>query len=352
MRHRWRPAVAPLMIVCVLLLSGCGVAAGGAREGRNAVLLIPGTTGDGGFFDQATQGLRTGAKRSGWTPRVIETGYEPVKWQPALEDLAGGNDDLVVTGSFAMLDLVEQAAAQYPNKQFVLFDAAADRKRCGGCDNIYSITYRYDETGFLAGALAGLLERTKGIDRIERTGTVGVVGGQDIPVIDEYIRGFKAGVKATAPHVKVLSAYAGSFADPVKGKAVASDMIQQGAEVVFTAAGATDKGVIEAAAAHGVWALGNAAQQAEHPKVRGKDTVLTASDTNIVTSIADAVNAADRGRLPVGTTRTYGVKEGAVQLTDSALYRRVVPVSVRSQLTDVQKDVAAGKYDDVITARD
>lgn len=350
MRHRWRLA-ACLAAAGSFVLSACGAAADSAQAGETAALLLPGTTGDGGFFDQATQGLRTGAEQSGWHGRVVETGYEPIKWQPALEDLAGGNDDVVITGSFAMLELVEQAAARYPDKKFVLFDAAADPKRCGGCDNIYSITYRYDETGFLAGALAGLLERTAGVDRIERTGTVGVVGGQDIPVIDDYIRGFKAGVKATNPDVRVLSAYAGSFADPVKGKAVANDMIQQGAEILFTAAGATDKGVIEAAAAADIWAIGNAAQQAEQPKVRGTDTVLTASDTNIVTSIADAVSQADEGKLPLGRTRTYGIAEGAVRITDTPLYRRVVPHSVRQQLVQVEKDVAGGRYDDVLSAR-
>lgn len=349
MRHRWRLA-ACLVAACSFVLSACGAAAGNAQAGETAVLLLPGTTGDGGFFDQATQGLHTGAERSGWQARVVETGYEPIKWQPALEDLAGGDDAVVITGSFPMLELVEQAAARYPDKKFVLFDAAADPKRCG-CDNIYSITYRYDETGFLAGALAGLLERTSGVDRIDRTGTVGVVGGQDIPVINEYIRGFKAGVKATNPDVRVLSAYAGSFADPVKGKAVANDMVQQGAEILFTAAGATDKGVIEAAANAGVWAIGNAAQQAENPKIRGKDAVLTASDTNIVTSIADTVRQADEGKLPLGRTHTYGVAEGAVQITDSAPYRRVVPRSVRQQLTQVEKDIEAGKYDDVLSAR-
>lgn len=336
------------LAAAALALTACS-AGGGATNTSSAgtvALVIPGTSGDGGFFDQSIQGVKAGADESGWTSQVVEAGYEPTKWEPALNDLASGTDNLVITGSFAMVDLVTQAAAQYPDKQFVIFDSEVDQP------NVYSITYRYDETGFLAGALAGLLEKSTGVERINGSGVVGVVGGQDIPVINEYIDGFKKGVAAVAPDVKVLSAYAGSFSDPVKGKAVADDMINQGAEIVFSAAGATDAGVFEAAADRSVWALGNAAAQANSgATVNGVDAVLTASDTNVVTSLEDAVKKAAAGQLPVGTTQNFGVKDGSVSIIDSSIYERVVPQPIRDQMTQITSDVAAGKYEDVLTGK-
>ncbi len=235
-----------------------------------------------------------------------------------------------------------------------MFDAAVDPTKCTNkCANVYSITYRYDQDGFLAGALAGLLETTPGIERLKRKGVVGVVGGQDIPVIDQYIAGFKAGVKFTAPNVKVLSAFAGSFNDPVKGRAVAADMVNQGAEVLYTAAGATDQGVFEAAAAGDVWAIGNAAGQAQgaSAKVNGKDAVITAADTNIISSLADAVVLEAQGKLPVGTTRSYGVDNGAVSIVDSATYQRVVPAAVRTRITTITQELKDGKHAELLSGK-
>ncbi|WP_028935098.1 BMP family lipoprotein [Pseudonocardia spinosispora] len=339
------------LAVSVALLAGCSSADTGSPPGAGTVgLLIPGTAGDGGFFDQASAGTREGAQAAGWTPKVVEAGYEPTKWQPALDDLSGSNADPVITGTFAMTELVEQAAAQFPDKKFVVFDAQVDAARCG-CTNVYSITYRYDETGFLAGALAGLLTRHAGVDKVKRTGVVGVVGGQDIPVIQDYVRGFEQGVKSVAPEVKVLSAFAGSFSDPVQGKAVAQDMISQGAEVLFAAAGQTDRGVFEAAAGNDIWALGNSTAQARSPQVGGKDTVLTSADTNVAKSIKDAVVASGKGQLPVGTVAAYGVKDGSVSLVRTPLYERVVPADVREKMTQVTADLAAGKYESALVRR-
>lgn len=333
------------------LLAGCASAGSGADPGTGTVgLLIPGTAGDGGFFDQAVAGTREGAQAAGWAPQIVEAGYEPTKWQPALDDLAGSPINPVITGTFAMTELVEQAAARFPDKQFVLFDAQIDAANCGGCTNVYSITYRYDETGFLAGALAGLLEQSQGVEKVRNTGVVGVVGGQDIPVIQAYIRGFEAGVKAVAPQVRVLSAFAGSFSDPVQGKAVAEDMIAQGADILFSAAGQTDRGVFEAAAANGIWALGNSSAQARSPQVGGTDTVLSSADTNVAKSIADAVAAAGAGTLQTGTVVTYGAKDGTVSLVQTPLYERVVPADVRQRMQSVSADLAAGTYEPALAA--
>lgn len=336
-------AVATAAVVALTACSGGGEGTG-ASSGPTVALMIPGTSGDGGFFDQSIEGVNTGATDNGWTAQIVEAGYEPSKWEPALTDLAGGDDALVITGSFAMVDLLQQAAAEYPDKDFVIFDSEVD------APNVYSITYRYDETGFLAGVLAGLLEKAQGVDRIKNTGVVGVVGGQDIPVINQYIDGFKKGVAAVAPDVEVLSAYAGSFSDPVKGKAVADDMVNQGAEILFTAAGATDSGVFESAADNSVWAIGNAAAQANTgAQVNGVDAVLTASDTNVLTSLADAVKLASEDQLPVGQTKSFGVKDGAVSIIDSDTYERIVPQTVRDQVAEYTKQTADGQYEQLLT---
>lgn len=348
MRIRSFAAVFCLAGAATLVLSGCSSSGGGsdaAAATETVAMMVPGTSGDGGFFDQAIAGVQAGAEEIGWDDQIVEAGYEPTRWQPALDDLANGGNNTIITSTFAMVDLLTQAAATFPDKQFAIFDAVVD------APNVYSITYRYDESGFLAGVLAGLLETSQGVERIDNTGVVGVVGGQDIPTINDFIDGFEAGVKSVAPDVTVLKAYAGSFADPVKGKAIAADMIAQGAEVVFTAAGGTDTGVFEAAAEANAWAIGNAEVQTTSPDINGTPVVLTASSTSTLESVKDAVVLAGAGELPVGETRSFGVEDGSIFIVDSELYRQVVPQAIRDQVAAISDGVAAGEYDDVLSGQ-
>lgn len=348
MRTRSFAAAFCLAGAAALVLPGCAGSGGGsdpAGGAQTVAMMVPGTSGDGGFFDQAIAGVQAGAEEVGWDEQVVEAGYEPTRWQPALDDLANGGSSTIITSTFAMVDLLTQAAAKAPDKQFAIFDAVVE------APNVYSITYRYDETGFLAGALAGLLETSQGVERIENSGVVGVVGGQDIPTINDYIDGFEAGVKSVAPDVTVLKAYAGSFADPVKGKAIAADMIAQGAEIVFTAAGGTDTGVFEAAAEGGAWAIGNAEVQTTSPDINGTPVVLTASSTSTLESVKDAVVLAGAGKLPVGETRSFGVADGSIYIVDSELYTRVVPQEIRDQVAQISDAIAAGEYDDVLSGK-
>lgn len=343
MRTRSLTAVLGTAAVAAVALTGCAPDAGSqSDDARTLAMVLPGTAGDGGFYDQAIAGVTAGVAETGWTEQIVEAGYDPSRWQPALDDLANGTNDVIITATFTMVELLTVAAAQHPDKQFAIFDAEVD------APNVYSITYEYDETGFLAGVLAGLLETTEGVDRLTGTGVVGVIGGQDIPTINEYISGFEAGVKSVAPEVRVLKAYAGSFADPVKGKAIASDMVAQGAEILFTAAGGTDIGVFEGAADAGIWAIGNAEVQTANPDVNGVQVVLTASTTSTKASLEDAVKLAGTGELPVGETRSFGVADGSIWIVDSPLYQQVVPQAVRDQVAQITEAVAAGEFEDVI----
>jgi basic membrane protein A and related proteins len=342
---------AGLVATAVLLAAaGCGGDTSGGG-GADVALLLPGTTGDGGFIDSAKAGVESAAAEAGIKAQVVEAGTDPTKWQPALDDLVAGNAKLIVTGSFAMADMIQQAAQANPDKTFVIFDGSVDYGKCP-CDNVYSITYHSTQVGFLGGALAALMASTSGIDKVDPSGTptIGMVGGQEIPVIAEYFQGFKFGAKTVAPDVKVLTTYVGSFSDPVKGKAVAEDMIDQGADVIVAAAGGTDKGVFEAAAAKKLWAIGDDKQQLVDPKVGGVDTILTASVVEVGNSIKRAVIDWHADRLKGGSAGVYGVEDGTVSLVESPLYTSVVPPKIQERIKELVAELKAGKYKEELTA--
>jgi basic membrane protein A and related proteins len=335
---------ASVSLLLVAFGAAGSVAADSARSASPKIaLIINGNLGDGGFFDEANAGVVGAAKKFNLQEKSIETGYDPTKWAPALQDAAAGNYDVIIAGSFGMQQLVEQAAAQHPEKKFVLFDVAYDPKGCNNCKNIYSVIYRYRETGFLAGSLAALMVKAK-LPALGGKTALGFVGGQDIPVIEDYKKGWQLGAKYVLPKVKLYSAFAGSFADPVKGKQLGQNMISSGAAILFTASGATDKGVIQAAATGHSFAIGNSPTQALTPVVNGKLTVVTSSATSVQTSLFDAVKLASAGNLPVGSVRSFGVKQGTNYIVNTPTYRKVVPASIRAQMARIVKLVGQGKF--------
>ena len=96
------------------------------------------------------------------------------------------------------------------------------------------------------------------------TGTIGFIGGQEIDLIKKFEAGYIAGAKAINPDIVVKSQYLGAAGDnaawgsPDKAKEIALAWYKDGADIVYTAAGGSGRGTIEAAveAGDGKWAIG------------------------------------------------------------------------------------------------
>src|SRR5690606_9813865 len=104
-----------------------------------------------------------------------------------------GNNPIVVVG-FSWAGALEKIAAQYPDTQFAIIDMMVDKP------NVRSIVYKEHEGSYLVGVMAALASKT---------GTVGFVGGMDIPLIRKFNCGYVGGVKATKADAKVLVNYTG-----------------------------------------------------------------------------------------------------------------------------------------------
>ena len=104
--------------------------------------------------------------------------------------------------------------------------------------------FKENEGSFLVGVIAGMRAIEDGKD------IVGFVGGMDIPLIHKFEAGYRAGVQYVFPECTIFSDYAGdtpaAFADPAKGKELALAQYDEGAWVIYHAAGFTGAGVFEA----------------------------------------------------------------------------------------------------------
>ncbi len=339
-----------------LLLIGCAGApstpsppAPGGAKPLKAILVLNGTLGDKSFFDSAQRGMDRARQELGVATETIELGWDPAKHRPGLEDVAANKDyDILIVGTFQMAEILADVAAKHPDKKFIIFDTAVDYEKCPNrCSNVYSILYKQNEGSYLAGLYAGLMAR-----RLLPEGSgrpmIGVVGGMDIPVINDFIVGYKQGAKEAGldPDRDVLVQYAGAFNDPAKGKEIAKAMYRQGAVIVFNVAGGTGLGVLEAAAEEGRWSIGVDSDQwfmlkDQKPEVAAR--ILTSMLKNVDNSIYRALRLALEGKVPWGQAEALGIAEGGVGLAKNENYEKLTPEDVKARIEEAEKAILEGR---------
>ena len=116
--------------------------------------------------------------------------------------------------------------------------------------NVRSLVFKEQEGSYLVGIMAGMASQSK---------KVGFVGGMDIPLIRRFGCGYVGGAKA-AGATDVIQNMTGdtpaAWNDPTKGGEIAKTQIDQGADVIYAAAGGTGVGVLQAAADAGKLGIG------------------------------------------------------------------------------------------------
>ncbi len=246
-----------------------------------------------------------------------------------IERMARAGHDPVIAIGFALAPEVERVAALYPHVRFTIVDAVVDRP------NVQSIVFKENEGAYLAGLLAAMASRS---------GTVGFIGGIDIPAIRNFRCGFEHGARSAGKPVQVLSALVGStpaaFNDPERGAQLAEQQIKQGADVVFAAAGGSGLGVYKAAKQRGVLAIGvDRNQNFLYP-----GTMLTSVTKRIDTAVyLAAVEGRDRRN---GSTRPprllLGLKEQGVGWALDRHNRSLVTPAMQARVEAAVRDVASG----------
>lgn len=342
------------IIVTVLLVAVVGVGfvfAGGqgeeAEDGDQlrVVLYVNGTLGDQSFFDSAHRGMQRAIDEFDIVGRTVEGGWDPANWQPDIAQLAEGNWDIVIAGTWQLAEYVAEIAPEHPDKQFITYDTAVNFDQ-GNLDNVYSILYSQNEGSFLAGALAAMLTTRSDMDRINEEKVIGFVGGQDIPVINDFRVGYEQGARYIDPEVQVLATYVGSFSDPARGKELGLAQIEQGADIVFGVASESGLGVIEAAHERSHYAIGVDSDQ--YQLLRETDeqearAIVTSMMKNVDNSIYRAIRLHREGELPYGEAEVLGLQENGVGLARNENFDRIVPDEVVERIDELIEQVENGE---------
>jgi basic membrane protein A len=299
-----------------LALSACGsTSTSGSSDSKGdkglAIAYDVGGKGDQSFNDAAYAGLEQAKKEFGYQTADLEPteGETDADKEQRLVSLAKQGYNPVIGVGYAYASAIKGASEKFPDTTFGIVDDATINSK-----NVADLVFSEEQASYLAGVAAA---------KSTKSNVVGFVGGVDIPLIHKFQAGFEQGVKDTDPKVKVLSQYLtqtaeeGGFSSPDKGKTAAEGQIEKKADVVYAAAGLSGQGVIEAAAANKVWAIGvDSDQYRQEALAKYKDSILTSAMKDVAKAVYNLAKSVEDGKPETGIVRG-DLKTGEVSLSNS-----------------------------------
>jgi len=289
-----------------------------------AIIFDLGGKFDKSFNEAAFQGAQRWADETGGSFREIELQNEAQREQ-ALRRFAEAGSNPIVMAGFAFADALGKVAPDYPDTKFAVIDV-----NWLSMPNVRGIGFNEHEGSYLVGMLAA---------QASKTGTVGFVGGMDIPLIRRFGCGFAQGVKAVNADATIIANMTGTtpaaWNDPVKGSELTKAQISQGADVVFAAAGGTGVGVLQTAADEGILSIGvDSNQNYMHP---GK--VLTSMLKRVDNAVYEAFSQGDA--LETGNFQ-MGVANGGVGYALDEFNASLVSADMQSAVEAAAAAITAG----------
>jgi basic membrane protein A len=341
---RTRMVVMILALALALTAVGCGGTGGGSgsqggsgSDVKPGLVLDVGGLGDEGFNDSAYAGFKRAEKNLGVKGDYLES-TAPTDYTDNLTQFADSGYDPVIAVGFAMAPDLTDVSKQYPDTQFAIVDAVVDTP------NTISLVFREQEGSYLAGVVAGLMTQEKTAYTDPNDKVVGFLGGQTGPVIGKFQAGYEAGVESACPDCKVLVNYAGStvdaYNDPAKGKEISLQQIDQGADIIYTAAGNTGTGGFSAAKQEKIFAIGVDMDQA---KLFPKDPILTSVVKRVDNAVYQTIDSVSKdGGKPKGEVVDSGLKEKGITLAPFGRFDKDVPQSVKDEVAKAKKGIIDG----------
>ena len=308
----------------------------------DVVFVVTGQLGDKSFNDSANAGITEMAETMGCNTKVIEIGRDQTKWQPTFEDLAEeGAYDLIITNGSNAGELVLSIADMYPEQKFVLFDMEME----GDHPNVYTISYEQNEASYLAGVLAAMVTKSD-MPNANEENKIGFVGGEEHPIITDFLVGYIEGAKSVSEDITVYVSYIGSWDDTARGKETAMAQYNQGVDIIFPAAEQAGLGCVDAAVEMGKYIIGVDSDQAMLFTGVSEDkanVILTSVMKEVGNSLVRAASMEMEGTLPWGTFESLGLAEEGVGLADNQYYQANVPEDINAAVDAANEAVMNGE---------
>ncbi len=295
-----------------------------AQEAKPALLFDLGGKFDKSFNEASFNGAEKFKTETGIEYVEFEISNDAQREQ-ALRRFADDGRNPIVMAGFTWASYLEKVAPDYPDVKFTIIDMVVDKP------NISSVVFKEHEGSYLVGVMAGLASQTK---------KVGFVGGMDIPLIRRFGCGYVGGAKA-AGATEVFQNMTGdtpaAWNDPTKGGEITKTQIDQGADVVYAAAGGTGVGVLQAAADAGKLGIGVDSNQNGLQPGKVLTSMLKRVDVAVYNAFMDGKNGTFSGGI-----HDLGLKEGGVDFAMDDNNKALVSPEMLAAVEKAKADIIAG----------
>lgn len=328
------------LLVTATLFAGGKKTQGSSAESEKPIIGMATDAnglGDGSFNDGVYAGLKRAEEEGLIEIRLIEP-QAMTDYVPNLSGLAEDGAELIFATGFLFYDALLEVAPNYPDAQFAGIDLFFDPSVIPA--NVQGINWRENESGYLAGVVAGLMTQKYAdiSDKLNDQNVIGAVIGMDIPPVERYFVGFAQGAKSVNPEVEVLSVVAGDFTDQAKGKEATVAMAEQGADIVIQFAGLTGLGVFTGAQEKNILAMGADIDQFAVAPEYTLTSALKGTTQATYLTVKDYLN----GNFKGGTNAVFGLAEDAVGIAPFHNFKDKVPAEVTEAVEAAKKDILSG----------
>ena len=290
-------------------------------QAEPAIIYDLGGKFDKSFNEAAYNGMERWKKETGKQYLEFEVSNESQREQ-AIRRMAEKGASPIIAMSFSMASAVDKVAKDFPKLKFAIIDDEVK------LPNVQSFKYKEHEGSFLVGMMAAMASKS---------GKVGFVGGQDIPLIRKFQCGYEQGVKFANPKAEVFANMTGTtgaaWNDPARGGELAKAQFAKGADVVFAAAGGTGNGVYQAAKDGGKLAIGVDHNQ----NYLQPGTMLT----SMLKRVDLAVYNVSKDHKP--GLSNLGLKEDGVGYALDKYNEKLVTADMKKKVDAARADIISGK---------
>lgn len=322
-------AIAWMGVAVTLVLAGC---TGGAKESGSTqgttnssdtfkvALLTPGPVSDAGWSAMAYEGLQSIQQEL--RAEVSNQEAKGGQIKDAMRSYAQKGYQLVFGHGFEYNEPAVEVGKDFPNTVFV--------SSSGGmtAGNVGAFRFYLEQGFYLAGYLAGLASTS---------GTVAMIGGDDVPSIRSTFKAFRAGATDAKPGIKVIEVFTGSGQDVAKAKQATLGAISEGADFVIHQANAAAQGVFDACKEKGVWAFGANLNQNDNAS-----GVVVASATIVAgPAFLSLAKSVKEGTFK-GSVVLMGMQEGAIDFVVNPALQAKLDAAVLSQIEELRAKILAG----------
>lgn len=343
MRVKYLSTLATLFLI-LIASTGCGPGTEAKRDGCNikvGIVFDIGGKNDRSFNAAAWEGVKRAEKELNICLYDVEPG-SPTSIEPAMRAFAERNFDLVIGVGFAQGPIMQKVAIDYPDIKFAIIDGVIFEKDGKTPKrNVASLVFREHEGSFLVGMIAASKSKT---------GVIGFLGGMDIPLIHRFETGYEEGARYINPNINIVENYVGvtdgAWNNPGKGKELALNQINKGADVIFTAAGNSGLGAFDAVEQYGKNDQGEA-----NKFVIGVDSnqngvkpgfVLTSMVKRVDNAVYDAAREVLEGKFK-GGFHVFGLDKDGVAYSLDDYNKALISEEVLQRIEQAKGKIVSGE---------